>query len=88
MGRVELTLAADVDMQIDRLVDDDQFVDRGEAVEELLEMGIREYGPSNDTTRDDLDFAEEMMGPGDSGTGMGSGTGMDEGYGQDDGSRL
>ena len=83
MGRVEVTLAADVDVQIDRLVDENQFVDRQAAVEELLEMGIREYEPSKDTTRDDLDFAEELMGPGDSGSGMGSGTGMDDGPGRD-----
>ena len=62
MPQLEITLSDDVDMQIDQLVSQEEFVDRQEALEEVLSLGIKEYQTTMETdTRDEMEFADEMM---------------------------
>lgn len=62
MPQVEIALSDDVDMQIDQLVSQDQFVDRQEAVEEILSLGIKEHQTTMQTdVEDEMGFADEMM---------------------------
>ncbi|WP_135853881.1 DUF7120 family protein [Halorussus salinus] len=62
MPQLEISLSDDVDMQIDQLVTQDEFVDRQEALEEVLSLGIKEYQTTMESdTRDEMEFADEMM---------------------------
>jgi metal-responsive CopG/Arc/MetJ family transcriptional regulator len=62
MPQLEISLADDMDMQIDQLVAQEEFVDRQEALEEILSLGIKEYQTTMETdTRDEMEFADEMM---------------------------
>ena len=48
MPVVEISLPTRVDNEIDRLVEQDAFMNREQAVEELLSKGIAAYGPSKE----------------------------------------
>ena len=62
MPQLEISLSDDVDMQIDQLVSHEEFVDRQEALEEILSLGIKEYQTTMESdTRDEMEFADEMM---------------------------
>ncbi|UPV75038.1 cell surface protein [Halorussus limi] len=62
MPQLEISLSDDVDMQIDQLVTQEEFVDRQEALEEILSLGIKEYQTTMESdTRDEMEFADEMM---------------------------
>ncbi|WP_128476410.1 DUF7120 family protein [Halorussus pelagicus] len=62
MPQLEISLSDDVDMQIDQLVSQEEFVDRQEALEEILSLGIKEYQTTMESdTRDEMEFADEMM---------------------------
>jgi len=62
MPQLEIALSDDMDMQIDQLVTQEEFVDRQEALEEILSLGIKEYQTTMETdTRDEMEFADEMM---------------------------
>ena len=62
MPQLEIALSDDVDMQIDQLVSQEEFVDRQEALEEVLSLGIKEYQTTMDSKeRDEMEFADEMM---------------------------
>lgn len=50
MPRVEVNLPDQVNDQIDRLVDQGEFLNRDQAVEELLSMGVSTYDTTDDTT--------------------------------------
>jgi metal-responsive CopG/Arc/MetJ family transcriptional regulator len=62
MPQLEISLSDDMDMQIDQLVTQEEFVDRQEALEEILSLGIKEYQTTMESdTRDEMEFADEMM---------------------------
>lgn len=62
MPQLEIDLSDDMDMQIDQLVAQDEFVDRQEALEEMLSLGLREHQTTTDTeARGEMEFADEMM---------------------------
>jgi metal-responsive CopG/Arc/MetJ family transcriptional regulator len=62
MPQLEISLSDDVDMQIDQLVSQEEFVDRQDALEEILSLGIKEYQTTMESdTRDEMEFADEMM---------------------------
>jgi metal-responsive CopG/Arc/MetJ family transcriptional regulator len=62
MPQLEISLSDDVDMQIDQLVSQEDFVDRQDALEEILSLGIKEYQTTMESeTRDEMEFADEMM---------------------------
>jgi metal-responsive CopG/Arc/MetJ family transcriptional regulator len=66
MARIEVDLPTRLDNQIGQLVDDEKFLNRQEAVEELLTTGLQTYQTDVDIEEEgDLSFAEEMTNPGD-----------------------
>lgn len=63
MVDVEINVPEHLDMQIAQLVDQGDFVNREEAVEELLSTGLKAYktsGPQSEM--DETGFEEDMMG--------------------------
>ena len=64
MPKVDLTVPEHLEMQIAQLVEQGEFVDRNEAVEELLSTGIKAYktaGPQSEMETD-TEFEDDMMG--------------------------
>jgi len=62
MPRIEVTLPDDVEVQIDQMVDEGKFVNRDEAIEELLSLGIKEHQTvAGEEERGEVGFEEEMM---------------------------
>lgn len=63
MVDVELNVPEHLDMQIAQLVDRGEFVNREQAVEELLATGLKAYktsGPIDDDA--DTEFEDDLMG--------------------------
>lgn len=50
MPSTEIDLADRIDTDIDQLVDQGEFVNRDQAVEELLTLGLSAYGPTEEET--------------------------------------
>jgi Arc/MetJ-type ribon-helix-helix transcriptional regulator len=50
MAKVDVTLPDRVDSEIDRLVEQGEFLNREQAVEELLSLGLSSYDTSTETT--------------------------------------
>jgi Arc/MetJ-type ribon-helix-helix transcriptional regulator len=48
MPEVEVSLPDRIDSEIDRLVHEGEFLNREQAVEELLTMGVSAYAPAED----------------------------------------
>jgi len=64
MVKVEINVPEHLDMQIAQLVDQGDFVNREEAVEELLATGLKAYktsGPQSEMETD-TGFEDDMMG--------------------------
>ena len=62
MPRVELTVPEHLEMQIAQMVERGEFVDREEAIEELLSTGLKAYktsGPQDDDA--DAGFEDDGM---------------------------
>ena len=53
MPKVEVTLPDRITGDIDRLVDQDEFVNREQAVEELLSMGMSAYDTVEEQTQNE-----------------------------------
>ncbi|MDY6818263.1 MAG: cell surface protein [Halobacteriales archaeon] len=63
MVDVEINVPEHLDMQIAQMIEQGEFVNREEAVEELLATGLKAYktsGPSDEDT--EPGFEEDMMG--------------------------
>lgn len=63
MVDVEINVPEHLDMQIAQLVDRGEFVNREQAVEELLATGLKAYktsGPIDDDA--DTEFEDDLMG--------------------------
>jgi Arc/MetJ-type ribon-helix-helix transcriptional regulator len=50
MPSTEIDLADRIDTDIDQLVNQGEFVNREQAVEELLTLGLSAYGPAEEST--------------------------------------
>ena len=63
MPRVEITVPEHLEMQIAQMVEEGEFLNREEAVEELLSTGIKAYKTSGPRDDDDSNngFDEEGM---------------------------
>lgn len=61
MPKVKLTVPEHLEMQIAQLVEDGEFVNREEAIEELLSTGLRAYKTSGPIEDDDPGFEEDGM---------------------------
>jgi Arc/MetJ-type ribon-helix-helix transcriptional regulator len=64
MAKVEITIPEQLEMQIARMVEEGEFLNRQEAVEELLSTGMRAYQTSGPTDDEDEPGLEDdgMMG--------------------------
>ncbi|WP_181692418.1 CopG family transcriptional regulator [Natronomonas sp. LN261] len=60
MPEVEVSLPDRIDSEIARLVDQGEFLNREQAVEELLSMGVSAYAPSETTEEPDQDLFTQM----------------------------
>lgn len=61
MPKVEITVPEHLEMQIAQLVEQGEFVNREEAIEELLSTGIRAYKTSGPQTDEESGFEDENM---------------------------
>jgi len=62
MPRVEVEVPDNVEVELDRLVNEGEFVSRQEAAEEILAHGLQVYEPETDTSREEEEyFGEEML---------------------------
>jgi len=61
MPKVQLTVPEHLEMQIAQLVEDGEFVNREEAIEELLSTGLRAYKTSGPIEDDEPGFEEDGM---------------------------
>lgn len=56
MPHVEVTLPDQTESEIDRLVEQGEFLNREQAIEELLSMGVSAYQPVEETEEEDEYF--------------------------------
>ncbi|TKR28137.1 DUF7120 family protein [Natronomonas salsuginis] len=61
MPKVKLIVPEHLEMQIAQLVEDGEFVNREEAIEELLSTGLRAYKTSGPIDDDEPGFEEDGM---------------------------
>lgn len=60
MPEVEVSLPDRIDSEIARLVEQGEFLNREQAVEELLSMGVSAYAPAETTNEPDQDLFTQM----------------------------
>jgi Arc/MetJ-type ribon-helix-helix transcriptional regulator len=60
MPDVEVSLPDRIDSEIDRLVSQGEFLNREQAVEELLSMGVSAYATTEDTEEVEGDLFTQM----------------------------
>jgi len=65
MAEIEVDISTQLDMQLEQMVEEGEFLTREEAIEELLSAGLRTYQTDTGEEEGDLDFADEMRNPGD-----------------------
>jgi len=61
MPKVDLTVPEHLEMQIAQLVEQGEFVDRNDAVEELLSTGLKAYKTSGPMDDEEPEYEEEGM---------------------------
>lgn len=62
MPKVEITIPEHLEMQIVQFVEQGDFVNREEAVEELLSVGVKAYKTSGEAVReDDRDIGDDGL---------------------------
>ncbi len=61
MPKVEITVPEHLEMQIVQLVEQGEFVNRDEAIEDLLSTGIRAYKTSGPMSDEDRAFEDDGM---------------------------
>ncbi|MFB6220726.1 MAG: cell surface protein [Halolamina sp.] len=61
MPKVDLTVPEHLEMQIAQLVEQGEFVDRNEAVEELLSTGLKAFKTSGPMDDEEPEFEDEGM---------------------------
>ncbi|HMB51467.1 DUF7120 family protein [Natronoarchaeum rubrum] len=61
MANVEITVPEQLEMQIAQMVEQDEFVTREEAVEELLSTGLKAYKTSGPMDDDEAGFEDDGM---------------------------
>lgn len=60
MPNVEVALPDRIDSEIDRLVEQGEFLNREQAVEELLSMGVSAYATTEETDEPEEDLFTQM----------------------------
>ncbi len=62
MGKIEIDLPERLEMQIAQLIDEDEYMDRQEAVEDLISIGVKTLKTSGRQDEDEFDEFEDTMG--------------------------
>jgi len=62
MSKVEINVPEHLEMQVAQMVEQGDFVNREEAVEELLTTGLKAYKTSGPMDDEEQGFEEDMMG--------------------------
>ncbi len=60
MGEIEVSLPDRIDSEIARLVEQGEFLNREQAVEELLSMGVSAYAPTETNEEPEQDLFTQM----------------------------
>ena len=60
MPEVEVSLPDRIDSEIARLVEQGEFLNREQGIEELLSMGVSAYAPAETTDEPDQDIFTQM----------------------------
>ena len=60
MPEVEVSLPDRIDSEIARLVEQGEFLNREQAIEELLSMGVSAYAPTETSDEPDQDIFTQM----------------------------
>lgn len=61
MPKIEVDLPDRIDSDIDRLVEDDEFVNREQAIEELLSRGVSAYNVDSDDEPEEEDLFTQTV---------------------------
>ena len=61
MPQVEITIPEHLEMQIAQMVEQGEFLNREEAIEDLLSTGLKAYKTSGPTDDDEPGFEEDGM---------------------------
>ena len=61
MGKVEITIPERLEMQIVQMVEQGEFLDRDEAIEELISTGLRAYQTSGPMEDEEVDLEDDGM---------------------------
>ena len=61
MSKIEVTLPDRINDDIDRLVEQGEFVNREQAVEELLSMGVSTYNVTEETTTEEEELFTQTV---------------------------
>jgi metal-responsive CopG/Arc/MetJ family transcriptional regulator len=62
MGKIEIDLSEHLEMQITQLMEEDEYIDRQEAVEDLISIGIKTLKTSGRQEEEELGEYEDTMG--------------------------
>jgi Arc/MetJ-type ribon-helix-helix transcriptional regulator len=80
MAQIEVDIPTRLDTEIEQLVDEDEFLSRQEAIEDLLSTGLQSYSIDDEDDEGDLAFADEMTNPGERPMGHEEEDGGDDDY--------
>jgi len=62
MGRIEIDLPEHLEMQITQLMEEDEYMDRKETVEDLISIGIKTLKTSGRQEEEEFEEYEDTMG--------------------------
>jgi metal-responsive CopG/Arc/MetJ family transcriptional regulator len=62
MGEIEIDLPERLEMQIAQLIEEEEYIDRQEAVEDLISIGIRTLRTSGKRDQGEFEEFEDTMG--------------------------
>jgi len=62
MGKIEIDLPERLEMQIAQLIEEDEYIDRQEAVEDLISMGIKTLRTSGRQEEEEFEYEDTMGG--------------------------
>lgn len=61
MPKVEVTIPDDIEVELDRITEEGEFVNRNEAAEEILTLGLNAYEPASGVESEEDFYSEEMQ---------------------------
>lgn len=62
MSKIEIDIPERLEMQIAQLIEEDEYIDRQEAIEDLISIGIKTLRTSGRREEEEFDEFEDTMG--------------------------